>query len=99
MSIMADASLATRFHGYIDSRVRPYQIFQSASGWTTRPELRHTTIVDRKLSYRFSLHEHPYVPELVKKLIAESVPGLESADTEYVQNPDGSFQPLKDDKG
>jgi hypothetical protein len=96
---MADASPAIRFHGYIDSRVRPYQIYEPASGWTDQPELRHTTIVDRKLSYRFSPHEHPYVPELVKKLIEGSVPGLEAADTEYVQNADGSFQPLTDANG
>jgi cell division protein FtsB len=95
---MAGAPLATRFHGYLDSRVRPYQIYQTGS-WTARPDIRHTTTVDRHLSYSFSLHAHPYVPELVKKLIAGSVPGLQGADTEYVQNADGSFQPLKDSSG
>src|SRR5712671_4283221 len=95
---MANPSPTTGFHGYVDSRVRPYQIYQNKS-WAFRPGVRHTTTVDRKLNYRFSLHAHPYVPELVKRLIERSVAGLQGADTEYVPNADGSLQPLKDSSG
>ncbi|MGA9773952.1 MAG: insecticidal toxin protein [Blastocatellia bacterium] len=53
------------------------------------------TITDRKLSYRFYPHFHPYVAELVKRLIAGSVRGLQAADTEYEErNADGTLKPL-----
>ena len=49
----------------------------------TVQELAH--IQGQKLNYRFSPHFHPYVAELVKRLIEKSVTGLEAADTEYVK--------------
>src|SRR5260221_1027244 len=91
--------LAPSFHGYYDNRVRPYQSYQQNSGWSYANLYRHTTIEDRNLSYRFYLHAHPYVAELVNRLIQGSVPGLQDADTTYCQNPDGTLQSLKDDFG
>ncbi len=62
--------------------------------WSTKK----TTIVDRKLSYRFDTHFHPYVGELVHELIEKSVRGLQDADTDYVRKPDGTFVTLPDGK-
>ena len=55
---------------------------------------RHTVTKTRTLRYRFHAHFHPYVRELAKRLIEKSVTGLQAADTDYVQNSDGSFQSL-----
>ena len=38
-------------------------------------------IRERKLSYRFHTHFHPYVSELVERLVKGSVPALQAADT------------------
>ncbi len=37
----------------------------------------------RKLSYRFYLHQHPFVQELMQRLVRKGVEGLLSIDTEY----------------
>mgnify|MGYP001793133692 CR=1 FL=1 len=67
------------FHGsrshQIDSNVL------NGSGW--RPGLRKTTIVQsRDLEYQFYLHSHPYILELVQRLVRQSISGLQSIDTE-----------------
>ncbi|MCC3473818.1 MULTISPECIES: toxin [unclassified Microcoleus] len=82
----------SQFHGYYDAKVRPYLGYNSELGWTTEVTRKHTTIQERKLSYQFYSHFHPYVAELVQRLIAKSVSGLQATDTEYLQNDDGSFQ-------
>ena len=51
--------------------------FHSYSAAATKPRSW------QDLSYRFYPHFHPYVAELVKRLIEQSVPGLQAADTEY----------------
>src|SRR5262249_47785058 len=38
---------------------------------------------ERKLGYRFYLHQHPYVPQLIQRLLRKGTSGLQSADTEY----------------
>ncbi|MEG4497020.1 toxin [Microcoleus sp. F10-C6] len=81
-----------QFHGYYDARIRPYLGYDSAQGWTAKVPRKHTTIQERKLSYQFYSHFHPYVGELVQKLIEKSVAGLQATDTEYRQNPDGSLK-------
>lgn len=43
-------------------------------------EIRRWT--ETSLSYTFSPHFHPYAPELLERLIADSVRGLQDADTE-----------------
>jgi Tc toxin complex TcA C-terminal TcB-binding domain len=55
---------------------------------------RHIVTKTRTLRYRFYPHFHPYVPELAKRLIEKSVSGLQAADTDYISNSDGTFQPL-----
>ena len=82
---------SSQFHGYYDAKVRPYLEYKGDLGWTTKIK-QHTTIQERKLSYQFFPHFHPYTTELVQRLIAKSVSGLQAADTEYPQNDDGSFQ-------
>jgi hypothetical protein len=87
---------ATRFHGYLDAVVRPYQVYKPAPGWTNTAIEKHFVIQDRTLSYRFYPHSHPYVGELVRRLIEGSVRGLQATDTEYVENTDGTLETLPD---
>jgi len=54
----------------------------------------HIVEKTRELHYRFYPHFHPYVRELAKRLIERSVAGLQAADTDYRQNPDGTFETL-----
>ncbi|HYC29964.1 MAG TPA: hypothetical protein VEB42_14125, partial [Chitinophagaceae bacterium] len=48
-------------------------------------------VTERQLSYSFNSHFHPYVPQLLNKLITGSVPGLQAADTIYKKQADGSL--------
>jgi hypothetical protein len=41
-------------------------------------------IQEREVSYRFTLHQHPYVKKLTERLLNGGVSNLQSADTEYV---------------
>src|SRR5215207_5572778 len=59
---------------------------------------KQITTQQRTLSYLFSVYFHPYVSKFVKRLLEESVPGLQAIDTEYLTNPDGSFVELPDGK-
>ena len=56
---------------------------------------KHYFEQDRELGFKFRSHFHPYVGELITRLIEESVRGLQDADTEYVRNPDGSTKMLR----
>ncbi len=49
---------------------------------------------ERRLSYRFYPHFHPYVGDLMKRLIEDSIAGLQTADTDYVHKADGSLEML-----
>ena len=84
---------AAAFHGQYDAA-----IVKHLDGWGTRPVVitgeRHIVTQTRTLRYRFTNHSHPYVRELARRLIEGSVAGLQAADTDYVHNPDGTFQPL-----
>ncbi len=86
-----------QFHGYYDAKVRSYLGYRADSGWSTKIHRKHTTIQERTLNYQFYTHFHPYTVELVQRLIAKSVSGLQAADTEYLQNRDGSFKTFPDD--
>lgn len=83
------------FHGYYDVRTRPYQTYRSDLGWTGTI-VRHITTEERTLSYRFSLHDHPYVADLIKRLVNGDLADLQAADTDYQRKPDGSFVMLSD---
>jgi hypothetical protein len=90
---------ARSFHSYYDTRVRSNMVYHPTMGWTVLEHSKHTKTEERHLSYRFYLHAHPYVTELIDRLVRGSVSGLEATDTDYVKRHDGSSEPLKDDFG
>ena len=53
-------------------------------------------IRERTLSYAFRTHFHPYVGQLVHRLVTDSIDGLQGADTEDVTRPDGTVVTLPD---
>lgn len=52
---------------------------------------KRVTIKERDISYQFYLHFHPYVQQLMQKLLSDSTRGLLDADTDY--EPDGETLP------
>ncbi|NEU08451.1 insecticidal toxin protein [Flavihumibacter sp. R14] len=57
-----------------------------------RTTVHYTQIIkERELSYSFYPHFHPFATHLLNRLIQESVPGLQAADTEYRYNADGTM--------
>lgn len=44
---------------------------------------KNLIIKEREFSYQFYLHQHPYVQQLVQRLIRDGTAGLQAADTEY----------------
>ena len=86
---------ATAFHGSLDTILsKSLDSWVEGVGEETETGERHIVTQTRTLRYRFYPHFHPYVRELAKRLIEKSVAGLQDADTEYVQNSDGTFQTL-----
>ena len=53
--------------------------------------LDYPQAVQRHLGYDFSLHQHPYVTDLVQRLLEKSVGGLQGADTENPPLYDSKF--------
>ncbi|WP_154178105.1 insecticidal toxin protein [Larkinella terrae] len=84
---------STVFHGSLDASLTKYLDNWEKSVETITGE-RHIVTQTRTVRYRFYSHFHPYVRELGKRLIEKSVSGLQAADTEYVQNTDGTFLTL-----
>ena len=57
-----------------------------AQGWasTAPKEVTKTYVVqEREVSYRFTLHQHPYLGNLTQRLLHGGVAGLQAADTDY----------------
>jgi Tc toxin complex TcA C-terminal TcB-binding domain len=84
---------APRFHGYYDSQnttlalaALDYRALQSS--------VHHYTTHTRKLSYQFHSHSHPYVTELMRRFLKGSISALQAADTEYVENGNGTLEIL-----
>lgn len=75
-----------KFHGLLDDLVA-----QKTGQDLVIP---YVNTKERKLSYRFYPHFHPYVAELVKRLIEGSVDGLQAADTRYPEKADGTLDVL-----
>src|SRR5215211_7339306 len=82
-----------RFHGYLDTELvyRPGRVVETK-------ETKHLIIQEREVGYRFYAHFHPYVGQLVQRLLRKSTSGLQAADTEYVKAADGSVVKLPDGK-
>src|SRR6266436_4589530 len=78
---MAAGQLA-RFHNYYDARVISTLRQKPARSGTVIVH-KHRTIQDRTLRYLLTPHYHPYVPQLLERLVEKSVPGLQAIDTEY----------------
>lgn len=87
---------AERFHGSAYAELAP---------WAAATEIRETryfVVQERAVSYRFSLHQHPYVQQLVQRLLRAGTPGLQAADTEYAPRGaslPGSMEVALDDVG
>ncbi len=77
MSSMKIANTRT-FHGHLDTDL----VFQPGRVVETK-ETKYFVIQERELSYRFYLHQHPYVQPLVQRLLRKGTNGLQAADTEY----------------
>jgi len=69
---------ADRFHGYLDSELGGHT---SAAG--TTQQTKHLIVQERDVAYRFHLHQHPYVRQLMQRLVQKGTSGLQAADTEY----------------
>ena len=66
------------WHGNLDTEIG----FHSGRVVETK-KTKHFVIQERELSYRFYLHQHPYVQPLVQRLLRKGTSGLQAADTEY----------------
>jgi hypothetical protein len=71
------------FHMYVDGRLG--QRYRRGSGsWSRTVTVReHFFVRERVLDYRFHTHFHAYASELSRRLVRQSVPGLQASDTEY----------------
>ena len=91
---MATPKEQLTFHGVADAIMgnRPAAL----AGILGDVKLEPAPIVDveRSLAYRFRAHFHPYVTELIHRLIEGSVRGIQAADTDYVKKADGTFETI-----
>ena len=53
-------------------------------------------VKQKALRFRFHPHRHPYVDQLIKRLITESFSGLQNADTDYQTDQDGDWKRFPD---
>lgn len=81
------------FHGHLDGIA-----FHPGRVVKTEKIKKYFVIQERDLSYRFTLHQHPYVQPLMQRLLRKGTSRLQAADTEYIKKPDGSFETLPDGK-
>ena len=70
MSSMKIANTRT-FHGHLDTDL----VFQPGRVVETK-ETKYFVIQERELSYRFYLHQHPYVQQLVQRLLRKGTNGF-----------------------
>ncbi|MCL6542206.1 MAG: hypothetical protein K6T87_16745 [Roseiflexus sp.] len=85
---------ATKFHGRLDTDIA---LFHPGRLGETK-KTKYFIVQERTLRYRFFLHQHPYVQQLMQRLLRKGTPGLQAADTDYVKKADGSFETLPDGK-
>jgi hypothetical protein len=70
---------ANKFHGRLDTDIALYH----PGRLIETKETKYFIVQERTLSYRFFLHQHPYVQQLMQRLLRKGTPGLQAADTEY----------------
>jgi hypothetical protein len=78
------AQIAQSFHNTIDAQARAYQFYNGEIWINYNPFI---TLTNRKLSYQFFPHFHPYVPDLIHRLNDGGLPELEDSDTLYLPQP------------
>lgn len=72
---------AERFHVRMDSK----SVYDP--GFIFEKMIADCSIIQRRdISYRFYLHQHPYVQQLVRRLLREGTSELQAADTENEEN-------------
>ena len=84
---------SNRFHGHRNGELAfwPNRIVATKLN-------RHIISQERTVSYRFFLHQHPWVQQLVQRLLRKGTAGLQDADTDYEKKADGSPEVLPDGK-
>ena len=70
---------ANKFHGQLDTDIALYH----PGRLIETKETKYFIVQERTLRYRFFLHQHPYVQQLMQRLLRKGTPGLQAADTEY----------------
>src|SRR6476620_10955746 len=80
MKLQAQAK-AERFHGHLDT-----ELCSRRRQFVETKETKHLIIQEREVSYRFFLHQHPFVQPLMQRLLRRTTSGLQAADTEYAPN-------------
>lgn len=73
---MNHQSSTKRFHGDENRIIRG-----QASNILTKT--KREIVRERELNYRFYLHQHPYIQQLMQRLLTQGTAGLQAADTEY----------------
>jgi hypothetical protein len=86
-NIALTAGAAASFHNFLESETAPAQPGDVDETHT----VRHLIVQERTLSYRLTPHFHPYVGQLMQRLLRDSINGLQAADTDYA--PDGASLP------
>jgi len=71
---------ALRFHDYFSTDLN----FRK-TGVIDRKLTSYFVTQERELSYRFRLHQHPVVQQLMQRLLSNGTAGLQAADTEYAE--------------
>lgn len=66
-----------RFHGQKNLELKP------GPAQINVISREYYVVQERKVSYTFYLHQHPYVQSLIQQLIRKGTAGLQAADTEY----------------
>lgn len=76
---LSEKSSTENYHGHRDAQILP--------GYDDGDiETKYIIIREREISYRFYLHQHPYVQQLTRRLLRNGTTGLQAADTEYEPN-------------
>ena len=78
-TLKQQATQKAKFHGMLDAVSATNA--EAAEAVVTR---KHAVLQTRDVSYRIRLHQHPYVADLVERLLRGRAAGLLAADTEYV---------------
>jgi hypothetical protein len=76
-----NADKAKHFHAALDAELAflPRKIVETH-------ENKFIITQEREVSYRFYLHQHPFVQQLAQRLLRKGTSGLQAADTEYAGN-------------